>query len=561
MKIKYIAIMLLLLSAAPGAAAQDLSTEITVDRTVVTELPAAAPLPSVFPAMSDNSSSLPGISPERYSRWTDFTSVPLNPDRPLHTGINAAGNHRGYVFGGYFPSYNAEFAAGFRPVDTKSTQLGAAIRFDGSSYKPDYFRYRDNTIRGQVDVSHTLSGGMRIFADADYLHAALRRPGRQHLDGFRISMGVAGTEIFSASAAFDCFGAGDNILESPAGIWKPAKDRRFTAQAAVGLGFGYGSNSAFDFGVRADILRREYAGNYGGAIRNRNDTPVLFDLMPGLKFTGGRFRARVGIAVNIGVRTGQKAFFVAPDVVLAWLPAGVFDAYANFGGGRTFRGLRWQWEACPFAVGADRAAITRSPVDARVGLNVRPLSGLHLGIYAGYSAWRNLPVFASVDAREGTGEAIPAPYNFEMTDLCGWNCGAEASYEVADLGDIHFDGKYFRKGDPALADRAKATAKIGLTLRLTGNLTVTGDYNIRACRRYISNEFIRSAYTGEVTARINRNADLRNISDVSLGANYAFSQRFSAYARLENILGRRHLLIPGIESKTFHGLVGASFTF
>ncbi len=39
------------MGAAMTAAAQDLTTEITVDRTVVTDLPDAEPLKSVFPVM------------------------------------------------------------------------------------------------------------------------------------------------------------------------------------------------------------------------------------------------------------------------------------------------------------------------------------------------------------------------------------------------------------------------------------------------------------------------------------------------------------------------------
>ena len=78
---RYITSILFLVAAA-SVNAQDLTTEITVDRTVVTELPAAAPLSSVFPSLPKNNGNMFGVKPVMYTQWTEFKPVASDLNTP-----------------------------------------------------------------------------------------------------------------------------------------------------------------------------------------------------------------------------------------------------------------------------------------------------------------------------------------------------------------------------------------------------------------------------------------------------------------------------------------------
>ena len=146
MNIKYITSILLLQAVLAGTA-QDLSTEITVDRTVVTELPVAAPLSSVFPSMPADNGNKFSVKPVQYTQWTEFQPAASTFNTPLFTGFTPAPGYRGYILGGYFPAYNAEAAAGYRFIDTKDSQLGASVlQIPGQQNRRQYLLSSDRRI-------------------------------------------------------------------------------------------------------------------------------------------------------------------------------------------------------------------------------------------------------------------------------------------------------------------------------------------------------------------------------------------------------------------------------
>lgn len=560
MNIRYITSILLFPSVLSGTA-QDLSTEITVDRTVVTELPAAAPLSSVFPSMPQSGGNMFSVKPVQYTQWTEFRPVASNINTPLFTGFTPAPGYRGYVTGGYFPSYNAEVAAGYRFLDTRDSQLGASIRFSGYSYKYEGNKTSDNSFVARIDGSHRFSSGTVFAAEADYTQSGLENFGADRgVSGFRVSAGVYNQREYRLRLGFDCFGLndavpvdiGDNFSGKP-------RDMRFSAEGAYI--FGLGATTDFDFGVKADVLNRKDVRDTFTETGDYSFTAYLVALNPALRFATEDFKARVGVSVSVADKTSTSKVCVAPDITLAWTPTGVVDVYARFGGGREMRGLRWQYQVSPFSLGPDAESMTYSPVDSRAGLNLRPFGGMHIGLFAGYSSWKKVSVLQRYNAWQSTGNFIRMPSNFAVTDLEGWNYGFEASYEVSRLGCIHAAATFYAEGDPTIGDRARAVAEAGLTVRPVERLSVDVDYRLRASRRYISYNYIHNNLDGTDTQQYDYSAGLGNVSDLCIGGNYEVTPQFSVFLRLENILGRRHQIIPDFYSKTFHGLFGASYIF
>lgn len=557
---RYITSILSLVAAA-SVNAQDLTTEITVDRTVVTELPAAAPLSSVFPSLPKNNGNMFGVKPVMYTQWTEFKPVASDLNTPLYTGFTPAPGYRGYVLGGYFPAYNAEAAAGYRFIDTKDSQLGASARFNGYSYKYQENKITDNTFSAQIGGSHRFSFGAVFAANADFMHAGLKSFGTDRgVNGFRFNAGVYSQQKYRLKVGFDYFGLNDAIPVSVSGQYdgKP-RDMRFTAEG--GYVFSFGDATDFDFGVKGDVLNRKDVMDNFNETGDYSFTSFLFTLNPALRYSTDNFKARIGVSLSMAHKTATGKFCLAPDVMLAWMPSGIVDIYALARGGRDIRGLRWQYEISPFSTGAEAESMAKSPVDARAGINLRPSSGLKVGIFAGYSYWKNLMVLQRYNAWQSTGDFTRLPLNYHDFELKGFNYGFEASYEVAPWGSVRLDGTFYAEGDPALADRAKAVLNAGVTLRPVARLTVDADYRLRSSRRYISYSYIHNNLDNSNTLQSDYSANLGSVSDLCIGANYEVTPQFSAFLRLENILGHRYQIIPDLYSRTIHGLLGVSYVF
>ena len=544
MNIKHI-LPILGLCGSIVAQAEDLSTEITVDRTVVAELPAASPLLSVFPSLLPVPASDVNIRPAQYGQASNFTPIAGHTDTPLFTGLPAPDGYRGYFWAGYFPAYNLGAAAGYRIIDKENTSLGAAVRFDGSSYKTKGFfqdkaTVRDNTVGVQADFAHRFTGGARLSVDASYFHSALAYPVStsdsepQGINGADVRVGIArsGKVDYDASVRYSHFGLTKDVFLAQFSL-PPATDNRFTADGRIGMALNQARTVGFRLGFTADFLKA-YGWNEADNYRVYEDsrTSGILTVNPAFTFNPGKFDIRLGARLDIGVNSPDDAIHVAPDVTIAWLPSGKFSAYATFGGGEHFSTLAWQYQVSPFAPGLLASGRTFSPVDSRVGVNVRPIGNLSLGLFAGYSSVRRARVLSTEH------------FTFTPMDISGWNFGFDASYDFGRVADIHASARYWHHGDATFADRARATIDAGLTLKPIENLNVTADYALRACRR-----------TAE-------GFNLHNRSDLSLGANYAFSPAFSVFLQLENLLCRRYMVVaPKIESQSLHGLAGISFRF
>ena len=115
-------------------------------------------------------------------------------------------------------------------------------------------------------------------------------------------------------------------------------------------------------------------------------------------------------------------------------------------------------------------------------------------------------------------------------------------------GEVYTHGR--NKGYVALRDNARGTLGAGVEVKPVDRLSVSASYKLRACRfAYIE------------TPDFSKTVNLRNVSDLGLGATYRFDDKLAFFVRAENLLCRRYLILPGIQSRRLHGLVGASYSF
>ena len=117
-KISYI-----LLFAAFSAQAQKLSTEITVERTVVPAERAATRLNSVSPSIVPATVQDTRIDMAEYGQPGTLTRSSYLLAPAAWADTFALSPYRGYVSAGYFPVYNLGVSAGYRLLQTSDTRL------------------------------------------------------------------------------------------------------------------------------------------------------------------------------------------------------------------------------------------------------------------------------------------------------------------------------------------------------------------------------------------------------------------------------------------------------
>ncbi|MCM1068120.1 MAG: hypothetical protein NC418_11165 [Muribaculaceae bacterium] len=573
---KHIIPLFCALLASSQAGAEDLTTEIDVESSVEVDLPAAKPLPSVLPALLSAPAPEVSLKPALFSEAADYSPLAASPSAGLYTGLRRPDSLRGYLWAGYFPVYNAGVAAGYRIVDTHATTAGVAASFSGSSYHsplgmsygtpvPDSkYSVSDNTVGLQAYATHRLNKHTELSADADFFHAALRSADAsgsiysRGINSFDIKLGIAGTDTitYSASLCYSRFGL-DKGLPADFDNLPAASDDRFVADIKAGARLGHDRNQHIGLDIRFDLLHRH--GIEGGAYTpveiGRRSTAIL-SLTPAYTIRSHQFLVRAGVKVDIGIKSDDKAFHLAPDVTVAWMPSARFAAYTTFGGGERFHTLADRYQYSPFAPGSTASARSFTPVDARVGFNIRPVKSFSADIFAGYACTRRMPMLTVLD---GVGRT-----DFVAVDLSGWNFGISAAYTHERYFSIDASARLYPHGYSAgsaeAPDRAKLVVKAGAHIRPIEALTIDLGYELRTGRRYYTIGRILD-FGSDQGHTVRKECPMGNVSDLSLGGNYALSETFDVFVRFENLLCRRTMILPSVYSRRLHGLAGISLRF
>lgn len=551
--------------SAAAAHAQALSTEITVESSVETELPPASPLPSVFPSLLQRPATDIRLRPAQYSEAVDYTTAAGSAAPALFAGTQAPDRHRGYVWAGYFPAYNLSAGAGYKIINTETSLAGVSTSFNGYSYTPGDDKVQNNTFDAQAYGSHRFEQGATVSGKAAYMFSDIISPatfGDHKINAFDAEVKVSGEGAvdYSASVGYSRFGI-DNELELIVGStsndeYNPSDDI-LTFKGNVAHRFGNERRQRISLGLDFDLLHRHGIRTGEGVFSAEpygNSSTGLVKINPAYEISSAKAMLRVGVTVDLGINPDNKAFHIAPDVQLAWMPRNEFTMYATFGGGERFRTLRDLYAYSPFATGFCASSRSFTPIDATVGITARPFSGFSAGISAGYSSTRRMPMPLE--------QYFMAP-TFVPVDLSGWHLGAEASYDAGKYFKGSLKARFYEqgycKGSADNIDRARAVFGVELESHPIEKLTVTAGYQLRACRAYYENAY--TAYDSATPDIIHIKHNLGNISDLSVGGSYRITDTFAAFARIENLLCRRTLILPGVESRRLHGLAGVSLLF
>lgn len=561
------------------AQAQDLSTEITVERTVVPREREATRPRNVFPELYSPAVQRQSLFPSEY-----YNPSELTPGIPLlgHVSWPLAAEpspYRGYASLGYFPALNIGANAGYRLVDTEKSTVGAWLQYSGAKYKAtDYQGTKDNYSTHDftigIDGRHTFSPRSVLTGALDFSIGSQNRP-------------WAKDDSYSRSATTLNFKAG---FASSTG--------RVAYDLAASLGY-FGFNKNYPTAT-ADALHQTDIGIHGSVGLTREDADsrwcgldveshILFtnnaptpsgdatmsatSLRPFLSFENSTGKLRIGLDLSAATGEGDATFRVAPDIFAAWTPASQFMVYANATGGQKLNLARNVYSLSPWVIMQDAVGRTDIPYHLRLGINYGPWTGFNAEIFGQYAKANNA--------------AMPTilldPQNalsfLGMYDMKGWQVGAALEYKFRQPyslrveGTISPDRKWY-----ANLDRALYTLDAKITANPIKPLDISVCYQLRAGRRaypviadiitppsdLTPGDFTdpdantpTKPYQPPKSGFVN----LHNISSLDIAASYRITERLTAFARGENILGHKALDPAGVGLQGIRGLVGVAYKF
>ena len=556
---KYIFGIAAVASGFATVCAQDMSTEITVDRTIVPRKQEASPLPSVVPSLLPSEGFRSKLGLTEYSAPVSFMPLASPSMAPSYTGIAGAYPYKGYAWLGYFPAYNLGVGAGYSIISNSSTHLGVAAQFNGFSYHStsvagDKGTAKNNTIGMQADFSHTFSKAAALSASVAYTHGSMGLPElmsipeSQKLNDFKATLGLDGRFGSSARYAIEAYASNFSLTDGC--VWsKPETSVAAPSEGLYGVGASLEAGkgvAVFKLGLGADFHHRsgsEWRDDSFDAVAHENS--AIFSIDPSVGARVDALTVRLGADIDISTGTDDKKFNVAPSLLVSWVPSASFSAYATVDGGKAFSTLSRIRDYSPFALSVVSYDAVFTPVAGRAGFVVGPFHGASVELYGRYACTRNAPMMA-----------LAAAYNtpaFLPVGISGWGAGARLAWNHS-IVSFEASAQILANGYSSafidVPDRAGLLVGASLELRPFDKFTAGLGWELRARRRYYS------LAQGQATE-----VGMGNISDLKFDARYEISGNFDVWARVENLLCRRAELLPGLQTQGVHGLVGVMLRF
>lgn len=582
------------LATAATAQAQDISTQIVVDRTIQPTVREVSRPSSFNPAVSVPKVQLQPLPQREYLQPSTLTVLApvLTPARYADT--IATTPYRGYLSAGYFPVVEVGVSGGYSFALTRSTELSLFGQFDNQRYKvyDGDAAQPYHSIAGSAGARLTQKLGALGTLSLELRYATGRRSLPSY--GFQVDeANPADTTFYSrrfeqASATLAWHGHARKFryyLHATPGYigynqnidwaWRdPAGQPRLklTGAAESSLEAAAGIEADFRTLTAGVALSTHYAHTIRGVegeVIESNGEPVYTYVLPEYKTLGvtalnpyikrrfGTLDARIGLNADVYDGVAGSKFHIAPDLNVSWVSNQTFTAELTATGGSYMNSLERMRQLNPVGPVVAVYNPTHVPVDARLTLTVGPLNAFGMKLFGGWSQannWLSMSYDYAMrnymSRQELTGPARCVVYT--PITLRGWMAGTTISYRWRQYLQLEATAMTAEQGRTRgyyqWNDRARFVIQTGLTTQPIKPLTLGVDYELRGGRR---------AYDLAGMSHIN----LHNISNLGLHADYALTDRINLWASVSNLLNKRYLLQPYTHAQGIRGLVGAACKF
>ncbi|MGN0224344.1 MAG: hypothetical protein ACI4AM_10030 [Muribaculaceae bacterium] len=543
------------LMCAATASAQDLSTEVQVDRTIEPAERAATRPAGLFPQLL-----LPKTTPVQLNtaNYTSLTSVErtfplLYPQADTRTPVNDG--YRGYAMVGYLPTFNVGVTAGYRPILSDRVVLDVYGNFRGESYEPEGLK---NSFTGggigsdllfKPNANSTLTANASFALDSHKVQAGVYKQSRTN--------GQLGAQWTSSVEALDYHARVGVLFNSYGDVssdWQKANP-------AFGM-----SEQLFDFGIGAALPvndNGDFALDLGYSLLHQNsDTPKLEGednsvgivyVTPAYRLRNGAFSANIGLRVDHATGNGSN-LRISPDLRFGWEPAKTFGVEVSFTGEQRLQPMaELSQTVSPYLFATQINNYVAQRLGGELRMRVGPFKGFAIEVFGGYDKVDNYLMpdlyMLHFTASGYEGVTIDPLAAFAPEDIKGWHAGVNFTY-TSRLFDANLGVEAAPSdGDEAYylrRDRAQYVFTAGVQARPIDKLEVGVGYEFRNHR---------------LGYYVYGTEHLGCVSDLTLNASYRLTPQLSLFANLDNLLCRRYQVVPGLLSQSLCGLVGASIRF
>lgn len=578
MKLASYIIPLALTGTASAAMGQNLATEITVDRTVLPEERQAS-RPSLLPSLLSIETQDVRLTPAEYSQ--DGTVTPLVTTLPAAQWGAAIAKtpYRGYVSVSYFPTLNLNINAGYRILDTDRLTVGVWTQGIAEAYKYKGVKIERGFATAGAYGSYRVNDYSRVAAEAEYTFSAISHPlnfkeeiSRPHNKFYLGRLGWASKPSqlsYDLSVGYQCFNMGiinikDNPIYSTYNYNYNASLGQSLIDVVGGIGLCHDQQEARWLGLDVDAQWMSTNHGYG----NQGQ----YHVAPYFRWSNDQFAANLGVNLSLGSGDDDPSSRIAPNVRLAYAPqGGLLSAWVSFTGGEKLNQLHDLYMLNPYISPYIAYGRTNIPLDIEVSVSLGRYYGVKAEVYGGYAMARNLylPVIVRVPQDSDidlvtslkAGPQWMSVYGgptMQNYDVNSWHVGVKLSYAYRSLFEVEASAE---TADSDLYsathtvtwidwnDRAKWVIQAKATVNPIQKLQLRLGYELRTDR---SLPLYNTKWS---------KIDLKNVNNLSFGANYQITDRFTVFADLENLLDKHHLDCASLPNQGVHGLVGLSYKF
>lgn len=542
--------------------AQDLTTEITVDR-IVEPLQRQALRPSLMPEL---------LSPQtqsgypRVAEWLQGGNV-----TPMLARLGAAKwedsiahtPYRGYLSGGYFPSLNFGADGGYRFIDRPNAWFGFAAQYHGLDYSRNDYDLNHQEAGIWADGGYKPNGYSLLKAELRYRYDKVQEPffnADDEIDRFYFTqsshdfdikaqwMSQPGRISYNLGVDFNNF----RFAEASPAILAMELDP--LAQTLVGFNVGVGLVDDDSERRIAIVQPRIFGADIDGAYlitNNHVSTLGLYRMRPYARFGRENFNGRVGL--NLSIASGEgSALQVAPEVSLAYSPCDKpFAASVSLTGGKEFNAIRDLFAIDPYICPCVTYGFSRVLMDLEASFVLGPVAGFEMEVFGGFALPREWLMPCATD-RNAYGGSLFASVNAESSRL-----GLSMKYAYKSYFSIGASAEFAHSEDGLMSwyrwrDSAKYVFSAWAGARPMHGLEIDLRYDLRRSRSIIS-----MAATGGQTA--DGRFSLGDASCISARASYQITPQLTAFVKAE--IHNKHLLISMLPAPTLTGIAGVSFKF
>lgn len=505
--------------------------------------------------------------------------------------------YRGYAGLGYFPAFNLGASAGYKFIDNDRVRLNGWMQYDGRSYRADMpfagngapfssVRMRKNV--ATVGAALHSAVGRESFVDValDYTFAAYNTPSykteeetsvlvpamknqnvhRLNLQslwtmthgkwdtgiGLKYGHFAYGNHIIGPQSMnpqqplpdiFDLASAFDPVRENRLSVNAFASAKVLGAEAAgLDVNFSYVGNTHYSE-LRAlpydPVGIYEPQGSWGHS---------LLSLRPFYRTSWKHIVLDLGLNLDLTFNAG-KAFHISPSAQASWKPSNFVTLYVKANGGERQNTLATLFDVSPYAMPNLAYRDSHVVLDGEVGVTVGLFKGFYSQISAGYAVANDWLMPLSLDFYQSV---------FEKVNMKGYKFHLGLGYRYRSLfevqGNVELAPQKENRGYYLWRDRARVVADAHLRVTPIEPLDVTLGWEFRGSRKAM----VRTLGTLSMEQNM---MSLGSVNNLSLGANYRLTPRWTLWCSVENILNHHYALVSLLPSQGVAGLIGASYKF